>query len=108
MTDKALDFIDEHAGKRPFSLSVHYTAPHSPLINSHPQALVDSYDDCDFPSIPRVPLRDEATWKPFPEPGTEEWKESLKGYFASITAVDLNVDRILGNLKERKIDDNTQ
>jgi arylsulfatase A-like enzyme len=53
------------------------------------------------------PIRDEATWKPFPEPETEEWKESLKGYFASITAVDMNVGRILEKLKERGIDENT-
>ena len=107
MTEKALGFIDKHAGKRPFYLSVHYTAPHSPLIKNHPQEIVDSYDDCDFPSIPRIPLRDEATWKPFPEPETEQWKESLKGYFASITAVDMNVGRIFEKLKESKIDDHT-
>ncbi len=53
------------------------------------------------------PIRDEATWKPFPEPETAEWKESLKGYFASITAVDMNVGRILEKLKERGIDENT-
>ena len=107
MTDKALDFIDEHASKRPFYLSVHYTAPHSPLIDNHPRELVDSYDACEFPSIPRIPLRDEATWKPFPEPETEEWKESLKGYFASITAVDMNVGRIFEKLKDQGIADNT-
>ena len=61
MTEKALGFIDKHAGTRPFYLSVHYTAPHSPLIKNHPQEIVDSYDDCDFPSIPRILLRDEAT-----------------------------------------------
>ena len=107
MTDKALDFIDENANQKPFYLSVHYTAPHSPLVDNHPKELVDSYDACDFSSIPRIPIRDEATWKPFPEPETEGWRENLKGYFASITAVDMNVGRIFEKLKEKGIDKNT-
>ncbi len=30
ITDRACDFIERHAGKQPFLLSVHYTAPHWP------------------------------------------------------------------------------
>ena len=53
ITDDALGFIDRHAASAaPFYLSVHYTAPHSPWTG-HPQAIVDSYDDCPFASCPQ-------------------------------------------------------
>lgn len=56
ITEDALAFIDRHAADdHPFYLSVNYTAPHSPW-NGHPQAIVDSYDDCPFASCPQEPI----------------------------------------------------
>ena len=41
ITDDALEFIDENAGKQPFYLTVGYTAPHSPWVNNHPKEYTD-------------------------------------------------------------------
>ena len=78
MTDKALDFIDEHASKRPFYLSVHYTAPHSPLIDNHPRELVDSYDACEFPSIRAYPCVTKPRGSPFRNRRLKSGRKALK------------------------------
>ena len=38
LTDRAVDFIGRHAGRQPFLLSVHYTAPHWPWETRDDQA----------------------------------------------------------------------
>jgi choline-sulfatase len=117
ITDDALDYIETHAeDDNPFYLSVHYTAPHAPWTG-HPQDIVDSYDDCPFESCPQEELhpwaivpRQELTGA---DPGTLGLsnnlnnRESLKGYFASITALDLDVGRILDKLEEEGLRENT-
>ncbi len=77
ITDDALAFIDErHGHENPFYLGVHYTAPHSPWIDSHPQDIVDSYDDCPFDSIPRDPEHPWALPGWVPTPGSTKWLET--------------------------------
>ena len=103
ITDDALAFIDDHAeDDNPFYLSVHYTAPHSPWTG-HPQDIVDSYDDCPFDSCPQ-----EA---PHPWAGGLSGnlgnRESLKGYFAAVTAMDADVGRILDKVEGKGIRNNT-
>ncbi|MGI8483374.1 MAG: sulfatase-like hydrolase/transferase [Thermomicrobiales bacterium] len=108
ITDDALEFIDEQQKRDdPFYLSVHYTAPHSPWVDSHPQEIVDSYDACPFDSIPRDPMHPWALpgWVPTPE--STEWREDLKGYFAAVTAMDANVGRILDKLDALGLRENT-
>lgn len=107
ITDKAVSFIDDLSKKdEPFYLSVHYTAPHSPWdADNHPKEFIDMYEDCKFESIPDVP---DHKWSAFPQTyGTDKRKENLRGYFASITAMDDNIGRILSALKEQGVDDNT-
>ncbi len=105
ITDEALNYLDTHAGDaNPFYLSVHYTAPHSPWTG-HPQAIVDSYDDCAFESCPqeerhpwaRTDLTDRCLGN----------REMLKGYFAAVTAMDNNVGRILSRLDELNLTEKT-
>ena len=103
ITDDALDFISANSEEAPFYLSVHYNAPHTPF-NGHPQDIVDSYDDCPFKTCPQEALH------PWAGRGTAAHmgnRESLKGYFAAITALDLNVGRILERLSELGIRENT-
>ena len=94
ITDEALRFLDGHAkggGERPFYLSVHYTAPHSPWTG-HPQEIVDFYDDCAFESCPQEERH------PWAERLTDQnmgKRESLKGYFAAVTAMDAQIGRLL-------------
>jgi len=100
ITDGALEFLEERRGEdRPFYLSVHYTAPHSPWVNQHPPDIVDSYDACAFTSCPDVPPH---PWQIASAPrGTgSERREILKGYFAAVTAMDANVGRIVDWLEE--------
>ena len=104
ITDDALGFIDRHANQEePFYLGVHYTAPHSPWTG-HPQDIVDSYDDCPFASCPQEPIHPWAgglTRKCIGD------RESLKGYFAAVTAMDLDVGRLLDRLDRHGIRENT-
>lgn len=100
ITDDALACLDRYArGGRPFYLGVHYTAPHSPWIDEHPEEIVRSYDDCPFESCPDEPPH---PWS-FPStvpPGTRERRrESLQGYFAAVTAMDEQVGRLIDRLE---------
>ena len=104
ITDDALAFIDRHAGDAaPFYLSVHYTAPHSPWTG-HPQAIVDSYDDCPFASCPQEERHPWANWLTANCLGN---RDMLKGYFAAVTAMDLDVGRILDRLQRHAIRERT-
>lgn len=100
ITDDALAFIDRHANRKdPFYLSVHYTAPHSPWTG-HPRDIVDSYDDCPFDSCPQEPVHPWAGGLTRENMGN---RESLKGYFAAVTAMDLDVGRLLDRLEHHGI-----
>ncbi|MCP4751915.1 MAG: sulfatase-like hydrolase/transferase [Proteobacteria bacterium] len=118
ITDDALAFIDAKAkDDAPFYLSVNYTAPHSPWTG-HPQDIVDSYDDCPFESCPQeephpwaiIPKKADPTQADSTTFGLSDNlgnRESLKGYFASITAMDLDVGRIVDRLEALGLRDNT-
>ena len=106
ITDDALDFIARHAkASAPFYLGVHYTAPHSPWTG-HPQAIVDSYDDCPFASCPQEPIHPWAVGHPLTENSLGN-REMLKGYFAAVTAMDADIGRLLDQLDTLNISDNT-
>jgi arylsulfatase A-like enzyme len=102
ITDDALAFIAANRD-RPFYASIHYNAPHSPWTG-HPPEIVDSYDDCPFKSCPQEAAH------PFIRPQMRRHlgnRESLKGYFAAVTGVDVNVGRILAALDEWGLRDST-
>jgi len=94
ITDDALEFIEANKD-RPFYLSVHYNAPHTPF-EGHPREIVDSYDDCPFKSCPQEAAHPWALPSSTKHLGN---RESLKGYFAAITGVDINVGRIVEKLE---------
>lgn len=106
ITDHALGFMDELAQKdNPFYLSVHYTAPHSPWgEEQHPKEYIDMYDKCEFESIPDVPDHPNSISTIY---GTSRRHENLRGYFASITAMDAGIGKILEKLQEKGIEENT-
>lgn len=118
ITNDALAFIDEHAeDENPFYLSVNYTAPHSPW-EGHPQDIVDSYDDCAFESCPQEALHPWAIVTGSMDLSKADTtglglsnnlgnRESLKGYFASVTAMDLEVGRILDDLEAKGLREDT-
>ena len=65
---------------------------------------MDSYDDCPFRSCPQEPMHPWATSLTRQCQGN---REKLKGYFAAVTAMDLNVGRILDRLDARGLRDDT-
>lgn len=106
ITDEALLFLEEHADDaNPFYLSVHYTAPHSPWTG-HPQEIVDSYDDCPFESCPQEEQHPWAQGHPLSESCLHN-REMLKGYFAAVTAMDMDVGRILDKLEAHGLREDT-
>ncbi len=104
ITDEALGYLDRWDGARPFYLSVHYTAPHSPWVNQHPQEIVDSYDDCPFISCPQ---EERHPWAISLTDRCLGDRESLKGYFAAVTAMDANIGRILDRVEELGLREDT-
>lgn len=131
ITDHALEFLRMRSGEKPFYLSVHYTAPHSPWAEKHhPKAYIDMYRDCPFNSTPILPphpwapngKKSLAQWNrekhegirfsgakfgPVPETWQEHRRESLTGYYAAITAMDAQIGRLLGFLEETGLIDST-
>ena len=117
ISDDALAYIDNHAeDENPFYLSIHYTAPHAPWIG-HPQDIVDSYANCAFDTCPQEPLH---PWAKVPEEDADQPgrsakglsnnlgnRESLQGYYAAVTAMDLDIGRILDRLEESGLRENT-
>ncbi len=119
ITDDALRHIEECAmNSKPFYHSVHYTAPHSPWVDQHPQDIVDSYDDCLFETCPQEPRHPWSMRHPIELQFSESFtgsekavpvaiREHLKGYFAAVTAVDLNVGRLIKKLEDLDLLSNT-
>lgn len=105
ITDDALAFLDQQQGsEQPFYLSIHYTAPHSPWVNNHPQKYVDMYADCPFDSCPQEEphpwTTPNAPWK-----GTAH--DNLIGYYASVTAMDEQIGRVVAKLSELGVEGDT-
>lgn len=105
ITERALDFLERHGkGPAPFCLSVHYTAPHCPWRRSEQPAEVWArYEDCKFESIPVLPPHPWHGWAPTPQ----ERRETLAGYFTTITAMDMNIGRLLAKLDALGAAENT-
>lgn len=101
IADHAVQMLESYAAaETPFYLSVHFTAPHSPWEESdHPAEYLDLYRDCAFTATPDLPLHpDQVCTCPY---GTgERRKELLRGYYASITAMDHQIGRLIDRLGE--------
>jgi arylsulfatase A-like enzyme len=109
ITENALNFLDGQSGnRRPFYLSVHYTAPHSPWDrDQHPADLYDSYyDGCAFDSVPREPIHPWQVAGLISADGKNR-RTLLSGYFAAVTAMDENVGRMLDKLEAMGLRENT-
>ncbi|WPJ95189.1 sulfatase-like hydrolase/transferase [Coraliomargarita algicola] len=110
ITEHALDFLAEQQGQEsPFYLGVHYTAPHSPWgRDQHPAEFFDPYyNDCPFDSVPDLPMH---PWQINTAPygiTPESRRELLSGYYASITAMDAGIGRLLDALEAQGILEDT-
>jgi arylsulfatase A-like enzyme len=98
ITEDALGFIERHGrGLAAFYLSVHYPAPLASR-DGHPQESLDLFANCAFDAIPREPIHPWAVGDLTAEPGSPRWRAQIQRYFASITAMDAGIGRILDRL----------
>jgi len=110
--------LEEFArAKQQFSLSVHQSRPHTPLIA--PKKYVQMYDPATIPDPPAPPssLKD----CPYPkrmtngnpdlfmqaQPTPQQAREAIAAYYACVSFVDDNVGRILTALEKQGLADNT-
>jgi arylsulfatase A-like enzyme len=101
ITEEALAFLDAAHDSTPFYLAVHYTAPHSPWVGQHPDEFLNIYADCPFASCPQEPPHPWFSWEPGPvTEAMQRPRPSLQGYFASITAMDADIGRIVARLDQ--------
>ena len=122
ITDKSIEYIQELAPNSkvedaPFYISVHYTAPHSPWGKlTQPATWYEYYKDCNFDSVPFEPMHKNAIFtceSPYFAFGAEAKeveplrRELLSGYFGAIAAMDEGVGRIVKELEEQGILEDT-
>ncbi len=101
IADNAIKFLDEYKDDDPFYLSVHFTAPHSPWgKNDHPQEVWDMYEDCQFNTLQTHELHPNSVpTAPRPTDGKEQAIDLMRGYFSAVTAMDIEIGRIIEKLK---------
>jgi arylsulfatase A-like enzyme len=111
--DRAIDFIEEARGDRPWLFSVNPYDPHPPL--DPPQAYLDRYDPQALPGYP-VGETDAANQAPFTDidfpvpaepPDPARRRQMQAAYYAMISLIDDNVGRMLDSLKRTGQRDNT-
>ena len=114
ITDNALEFLGGRLGSdAPFSLNVHYTAPHAPWGRQHhPDAVFDDFHaNCAFDTTPIEPVHPQQLSK-VPQAATvgstpELRRDALSGYFAAVTEMDRNIGRLLDWLEANGLREST-
>ncbi|MDP6668110.1 MAG: sulfatase-like hydrolase/transferase [Dehalococcoidia bacterium] len=114
ITGNALGYLESRLGSaNPFSLNVHYTAPHAPWDRyHHPVELYDDYfNNGKFESVRWDPihpnhLAKEGSSGSVGRTGGER-RALLSGYFAAITAMDANIGRLVDWLEAQGLRENT-
>jgi arylsulfatase A-like enzyme len=107
ITERAVDFLQERDGERPFFMTVGYYATHSPW-KGQPERLAASYRDGTFAGIPK-----NETY-PFGIQNLESTnetrhnlREALAQYYAAVTEIDTAVGRLIDELESLGQLDNT-
>lgn len=106
---RAVNFIEQEADRtEPFWLSLNFTAPHYPWIDSHPQEFTDLYEHCSFNSCPDEPPHpDFAGGSASVSKDQEQRRESLIGYFASVTAMDFAIGQVIAEIERQGLTEST-
>lgn len=108
ITNDALETLDALVvSGAPWYLGVHYTAPHSPWLNEHPAEIAALYADCDFASCPEEPPHPWLEKSSVPGSAHYERQENLRGYYTAVTAMDVEVGRLLDALERHKVREQT-
>ncbi|MCA9414237.1 MAG: sulfatase-like hydrolase/transferase, partial [Candidatus Omnitrophica bacterium] len=96
LTDQAIRFLNEDHGDKPFLMCMHYRSPHAPWLPVW-ESDWEPYADLD----PTIPNPD------YPDLDVELVKKKMREYLASTTGVDTNFGRILRQLDNLGLSDNT-
>lgn len=122
-SEKAIDYIRQDKGDKPFCISISFSAPHAhdPAPEQYFwEKEVDTFyrnikipapliaDDKYFNQLPNYVKNGEnrTRWKwRFDTP--EKYQQSIKGYYRMISAIDMELGRIRNTLREKGIDNNT-
>lgn len=106
ITDDALSYLESRKDQtQPFLLYVGYTAPHAPWLNNHPKEYTDLYQNCPFNSVPHLPRNPDSIY--LTDEVAKNERDNLIGYYASVTAMDANIGRILDRLDTLGMAENT-
>ena len=107
ITERAVQFLRERDGERPFFLSVGYYATHSPW-EGQSERLTASYRNCTFADVPL------GETYPFGKQALESLNETrhnpheaLAQYYAAVTEIDTAVGRLIDELEGLGQLDNT-
>ncbi len=96
MTDDAMRWIGEQqSANKPFSLNLHFRAPHSPYLPVPPEDSAH-YKQLDPQNIPNLKNLD-----------VEHTKKQHRDYYSSISSVDRNIGRLLDFLDTKGLSKNT-
>lgn len=107
ITDDALRFLEENKDK-PFYLSVHYTAPHSPWEEEdQPREIWDEYNDCEFSHIPDVPAHPWQSKRHLSPKDPAQRRSYIQGFYTCVTSMDRNIGRIMDFLKDNHLEEDT-
>lgn len=109
ITDNALEFLEmSMVDERPFYLSVHYTAPHAPWDRkNHPEEYLKLYEACPLKSCPEEAVHPQQI-NSCPVGDTPDKRAKIiKGYYAAITAMDANIGRIIDEIEQKGLIENT-
>ena len=87
--DQAVDFLRSSIAKQPFCLSVSFSAPHFEQL----------------PEFLRVSMNRQRWFRRFDTP--EKYQEMMKAMYRLITGVDIQIGRILDEIRKRGVEDNT-
>jgi arylsulfatase A-like enzyme len=93
--DLTMEFIEKNAA-RPFCVFLSWHPPHSPYTEA-PKPFADLYDPATIALRPNVPKADD----------TKRLREEYAGYFASVSALDAEVGRLVKKLDDLGIAGNT-
>lgn len=106
-TDVAIDYIRSHDRRKPFALFVSWNPPHSPY-DQVPEKYRDMYRDIDIKFRPNV--ASDFLMAHTGERiggGIEELDQKTRDYFAAVTGLDDNFGRLLKELREQGLEENT-
>ncbi len=108
IADRTVDFLRNHDGAQPFFHFTSFYATHSPW-EGQPERLVAPYRDCTFDDIPREDRVFGGDILNIESGGASaaDQQEARAQYYASVTAIDEAVGRILDELETGGLLENT-